>query len=93
MSDGRPAVPAWSTSWEATCLICRGVTFATSVRVAAFVGTLLSLVNQGSVIADGGLSWAVGAKIAANFMIPFLVSSVGYLAPFRDRSCNPCEPG
>lgn len=44
-------VPAWSSPLEACRLILRGVTLRTAVKVAAVVGTILTIVNQGGTVA------------------------------------------
>ena len=67
----------------------RGVTFRTCVRVALVVGTVLTLVNQGSVIAGGDVSLATWVRVGVNYLVPFIVSSIGYLAPFRCRDEPP----
>lgn len=79
-------VPPWSTPMEACRLILRGVTFRTGSRVALVVGTILTLVNQGSVIIGGDASVVTWIRVAVNYLVPFVVASVGYLAPFRLRS-------
>jgi hypothetical protein len=76
-------VPPWSSPLDAVGLIARGYTFHTSVRVALVVGTILSLVNQGSVLVSGDPTAATVARVAINYLVPYLVASVGYLAPFR----------
>lgn len=81
-----PRVPAWSSATEAVRLIARGYTFRTCIRVALVVGTLLSIVNQGAVVVAGDVTTATVARIGVNFLVPFVVSSVGYLAPFRTPS-------
>jgi hypothetical protein len=81
----RAPVPPWSSPVEACRLIMRGVTFATGVRVALVVGTILSAVNQGSVIVSGDATAATWVRVGVNYLVPFLVSSIGYLAPFRVR--------
>lgn len=81
----RVAVPPWSTWLEACGLILRGVTSRTCVRVAIVVGTILTAVNQGSVIVGGDASAATWARVCVNYVVPFVVSSIGYLAPFRVR--------
>jgi len=48
------------------------------VPIALLVGTLLSLVNQGSVIATGDDTGATWARVVANFIVPFCVSSAGF---------------
>lgn len=79
----RPHVPAWSSPLDACRLILRGVTLHTGVRVAVVVGTILTIVNQGSVIAAGDATAATWIRAAVNYLVPFVVSSIGYLAPFR----------
>lgn len=64
-------------------LIVRGVTLRTGVRVALVVGTVLTLVNQGGVLFAGDATLTTWARVGVNFVVPFVVSSVGYLAPFR----------
>ena len=82
----RVAVPPWSSPLDACRLILSGVTFRTCVRVAIVVGTILTVVNQGSVIVSGDASAVTWARVGINYLVPFVVSSVGYLAPFRCRS-------
>jgi hypothetical protein len=81
----RKNVPVWSTRVEGCRVILSGVTFNTCARVALVVGSILSVVNQGGVIMDGDATWMTWARVAVNYLIPFLVSSVGYIAPFRLR--------
>ncbi len=49
------------------------------------VGTLLTVINQGSVLVSGSADAATALRVAANYAIPYAVSSLGYLAPFRQR--------
>ncbi len=82
----RPAVvPPWTTRAEACRLVMRGVTFPTCARVALVVGTILTIVNQGSVIVGGDATVATWLRVGVNYVVPFIVSSIGYLAPFRCR--------
>ena len=83
--NARPSVPSRSTPFDACRLILRGVTFDTGIRVAFVVGTILTLVNQGSTIVRGDASVVTRVRVGVNYLVPFLVSSVGYLAPFRGR--------
>jgi hypothetical protein len=87
------AIPPWSTPIDACRLILRGVTFRTCVRVAIVVGTILTAVNQGSVIADGHASAATWIRVGVNYAVPFIVSSIGYLAPFRCREAGSNSDG
>ena len=82
----RKNVPPWSTRVDGCRLILSGVTFRTCARVALVVGTILSVVNQGAVIAAGDATQMTWVRVAVNYLIPFLVSSIGYIAPFRLRS-------
>ena len=77
---------AWTTRREALGLIVRGVTFHTASRVALVVGTLLTLVNQGEVILNGQQTAATYVRVAFNYLIPYAVASIGYLAPLRATS-------
>ena len=77
--------PSWSSPREACVLIARGHTFRTGVVVASVVGTILSGVNEGAVIASGHLEASTWLRVATNYIVPFVVASVGYLAPFRLR--------
>ncbi len=85
MSQQAPKVPPWSTTAEGIRLVLRGVTFRTASRVSLIVGTLLSAVNQGSVIIGGHATAVTAVRIAVNYLVPFTVASIGYLAPFRQR--------
>lgn len=86
----RKNVPPWSTHIDGCRLILSGVTFKTCARVALVVGTILSAVNQGAVIANGDATNLTWVRVAVNYLIPFLVSSIGYIAPFRLRSEPNC---
>ena len=84
--DGlRRDVPAWSSPLEAVVLILRGYTARTGVSVSLVVGTLLSAVNQGSTLLAGHAGTATWLRIGTNYVVPFVVSSIGYLAPARRR--------
>ncbi|GAB3257836.1 NAD(P)H-hydrate epimerase [Nocardioides dilutus] len=76
---------AWRTWWQAGRLIATGATFATAARIALVVGTLLTAVNLGGRILGGQLDATTGARVAANYLIPYVVSSLGLLAGTRVR--------
>jgi hypothetical protein len=69
----------WDSYGEAARLFLRGATFPAAARIALVVGTWLSVVNQGSAILDG-VPWV---KVALNYLTPFVVASLGYLAARR----------
>ena len=55
-----PRIASWSDPRDAVRLLLPGATARTSLRIALVVGTVLSLVNQGDVVAQGwraGLWW------------------------------------
>ncbi len=79
------ARPTWSHPSEALRLFLAGATLRTAWKVAAAVGTVLSAVNQGSVIIDGHATLATWVRVGVNYLVPFLVSSVGFLSACRDR--------
>lgn len=80
------AEPTWSTWAQAVALIIRGATFSVCIRVALVVGTLLSAVNQGSFIVDGETTTSTWIRVGFNYVIPYVVASIGYLAPLRQRT-------
>ena len=73
----------WESYTDAARLFGRGVTVATASRIALVVGTWLSLMNQGRAIVDGHAPWL---KVALNYLTPFVVASLGYLAARRRRN-------
>ncbi|MDE3202625.1 MAG: nitrate/nitrite transporter NrtS [Acidobacteriota bacterium] len=60
--------------------------------MALVVGTILSAVNQGAVITSGRFGLTAGVRVAVNYLVPFTVASIGYLAPFR-RAHRPRPEG
>jgi len=54
-----------------------------TVAIAIVVGIVLTLINQGSVIAGGHATAATWVRCALNFVVPFLVSNAGLLSARR----------
>ena len=77
---------SWARPRDAVLLVVRGRTARKALPVAAVVGTVLSLVNQGSVIAGGATTPGTWVRVAVNYMVPFLVASIGYLSGRRVRA-------
>jgi hypothetical protein len=75
--------PPWSQPGEAVRLLACGVTIRQCVPVAVVVGCILSAINEGTEVASGRAGWLVWVRIGLNFVVPFLVSSYGYLAAAR----------
>ena len=89
MARAKPVpVPAWSSVAEGIGLIARGVTFRTAIRVAVVVGTILSVINQGGVFLSGDANVLTGVRTLFNYLVPYTVASIGYLAPFRIDKTN-----
>ncbi len=57
-----------------------------TLRIALVVGCVLTLINQGDVLAHGDATALTGVKIGLNFVVPFVVSNLGVLA--GDRSAR-----
>ncbi len=80
-----PGLRPWNRPHEALWQFLCGATFRTCAPIAVVVGTVLSLVNQGDVLAMGMGSSAVVLKIAFNYMVPYVTSSTGALLAVRYR--------
>lgn len=73
----------WKTWIEAFRLFFNGETLRSCIPVALVVGLLLSSINQGDVILSGAITTIIWLKVGMNFVIPFCVSSYGYLRACR----------
>ena len=78
--------PSWSTGREAARLWFARATLRKTLKIAALVGTLLSLINQGSLIVGGDATPATWVRVGFNYVVPFCVSSVGFLSATRRRA-------
>jgi hypothetical protein len=81
-----PAAPAWSTPMEALRLCFLRSTLRKTIRIALVVGTILSLINQSGVIFDGRANFVTWIRVGANYLVPFCVSSIGFLSATRRRA-------
>lgn len=66
-------------------LFVRGVTVRTALPTALVVGTILSALNQGDVVLDSRAGAVTWVRIGVNYVVPFLVASVGFLSARRAR--------
>lgn len=73
----------WSRPSQAVGLFLRGRTARTATPVAVVVGIVLSAVNQGDVVVAGEAAAGTWVRIGVNFVVPFCVASVGFLAARR----------
>ena len=81
-----PARGAWCL--QAIAPVFTAAHLRRTISIAAVVGTLLTLVNQGDVILGGGFSQGVAVKMAINYACPFVVSNLGLLS----RGAAPSAP-
>jgi hypothetical protein len=51
-----------------------------TLTIAAVVGCILSIINEGDVILHGHATGSTAVKIGLNFVVPFIVSNLGVLA-------------
>ena len=61
-------------------MFLRGATIRSAALIAVVVGTWLTLMNQGTPIFQGHPPWL---EITLNYLTPFVVSSLGFLAARR----------
>jgi len=85
MGSTPAAPPTWSTPAEGARLWFAKDTLRKTLKIAVIVGTLLSIINQASVIAGGDATAATWTRVALNYVVPFCVSSIGFLTATRVR--------
>jgi len=73
----------WHRPTEAVGLFLRGHTLRTAIPTALIVGTVLCAVNQGTTLVAGEVTAGTWVRMAINYLVPFVVASVGYLAARR----------
>jgi len=56
------------------------------IRIALVVGTILSLINQLGVILDGHATYVTWIRVGGNYLVPFCVSSTGFLSATRRKT-------
>ncbi|MDZ7884146.1 MAG: nitrate/nitrite transporter NrtS [Mycobacterium sp.] len=83
MADNRSKAVSWNRPAEGLGLFLRGRTLRTAVPTALVVGTVLSAVNQGGPLIGGHQSAQTWISIVVNYLVPLVVSSIGYLAACR----------
>lgn len=68
---------------ELVAIALRPVHLRRTVLIALIVGTWLTAFNHGDELLRGGLDARLAAKIALDYLTPFIVSNVGLLARQR----------
>lgn len=81
----KPAPLSWTTPAQALRLFIRGAALRPAIRVSPVVGTIVSAVNQGDRIVGGTATASIWVRIFVSSVVPFLVSSYGFLAACRGR--------
>lgn len=85
---------AWTRPGEAVVLFCTGRTARTAGPTAMVVGTLLSAVNQGQIVLAGDGDTGTWIRIAVNYVVPYVVASIGFLSARRAVHSDPPDlPG
>ena len=74
------SLPCEGGTREAVAYCLRRTHLRRTTRIAFVVGLLLTAINQGAVILGGDASTLTWVRIAANFLIPFVVSNLGLLS-------------
>ena len=90
MPAGREAT--WSRPAQAVTMFLRGGTVRAATPITLVVGTLLSAINQGDVIVGGHPHADTWLRVAANYVVPFLVSSYGYLSARKAPAHHHIDP-
>ena len=70
-----------SSQHEALRRTLTGASIRRSLVVAAIIGTVLNLINQGPEIFTG--HWPIWWKVVLTYFVPFAVASYGSYAAFR----------
>lgn len=83
MASADKRAVTWSRPAEAVWLFLSGRTARAAIPVALVVGTILSAVNQGHLVLAGDVGAATWVRIAVNYLVPFCVASIGFLAACR----------
>jgi hypothetical protein len=57
----------------------------TAIPTALIVGSVLCAVNQGATLLAGQATAGTWVRMAINYVVPFLVASIGYLSAHHIR--------
>ena len=83
MDPNRVGSAVWATPREALRVARLPGTLRRTLVIAAIVGTLLSIVNQGELIIRGDGDALTWIRVVVNYLVPFCVSTAGFLGACR----------
>ena len=78
--------PRWETFGEAAALCERPSTLRRTIPIALVVGTVLTAINLGGTLLGGQATLATWARVVSNFLIPCVVSTLGFLSATRNQA-------
>lgn len=74
----------WGSRVGDACDFCaRRQNLRRSVPIALVVGVVLTVINQGAVVAGGDATTLTWVRCPLNFVVPFLVANAGLLSARR----------
>ena len=76
----------WSGPRGGAAMMFRRSTLRKTIRIALIIGTLLSTINQGYLIWGGRATYVTWIRVVANYIVPFCVSSTGFLTARHRRT-------
>lgn len=75
-----------SSLWSRWCWpIISGQTRHVARPIALVVGSVFFAVYQGPQVLEGDIAWSAAPRVVANYLIPYIVSSIGYLKAPRNE--------
>jgi hypothetical protein len=87
VTEPRSPQPSWATGGEALQLWFAPTTLRKTLKIAAVVGTIPSLINQGSVIFGGEATAITWLRVGLNYLVPIL--RVEHRILVRDEAPRP----
>jgi len=82
----REGPETWSGLRAGAGMMLRRSTLRKTIAIALVVGTILSTINQGYLIWGGRATYVTWIRVVANYVVPFCVSSTGFLTATHRRT-------
>jgi hypothetical protein len=73
----------WAAAVDAAAYCARPAHLRRTLAIAAVVGVVLTVANEGDVMLSGAATLGMALKVVANFVTPFIVSNLGLLSGRR----------